>query len=99
MQAAPSTSTSCCANGSSWVSVEGSSLSLEDLRAYKAEVSSALNITLNNHTEVFAPGPPMGGAVLMFILKVLEGKFLMEKGQQEVFRKCCSRMIKCNGQK
>ncbi|NXC97541.1 GGT5 hydrolase, partial [Certhia familiaris] len=50
----------------------GSSLSLEDLWAYKAEVSSALNITLNNHTEVFAPGPPMGGAVLMFILKVLE---------------------------
>ncbi|NXB42804.1 GGT5 hydrolase, partial [Leucopsar rothschildi] len=50
----------------------GSSLSLEDLGAYKAEVSSALNITLNNHTKVFAPGPPMGGAVLMFILKVLE---------------------------
>uniref|UniRef100_A0A8C3QV13 Glutathione hydrolase n=1 Tax=Cyanoderma ruficeps TaxID=181631 RepID=A0A8C3QV13_9PASS len=50
----------------------GSSLTLEDLRAYKAEVSSALNITLNNHTKVFAPGPPMGGAVLMFILKVLE---------------------------
>ncbi|XP_058707710.1 glutathione hydrolase 5 proenzyme [Poecile atricapillus] len=50
----------------------GSSLSLEDLRAYKAEVSSALNITLNNHIKVFAPGPPMGGAVLMFILKVLE---------------------------
>ncbi|NWS92238.1 GGT5 hydrolase, partial [Toxostoma redivivum] len=54
------------------VSKAGSSLSLEDLRAYKAEVSSALNITLNNHTKVFAPGPPMGGAVLMFILKVLE---------------------------
>ncbi|XP_064248708.1 glutathione hydrolase 5 proenzyme isoform X1 [Passer domesticus] len=50
----------------------GSSLSLEDLRAYKPEVSSALNITLNNTTKVFAPGPPMGGAVLMFILKVLE---------------------------
>ncbi|XP_027517457.1 glutathione hydrolase 5 proenzyme isoform X1 [Corapipo altera] len=50
----------------------GSSLSLEDLRMYRAEVSSALNITLNNHTTVFAPGPPMGGAVLMFILKVLE---------------------------
>ncbi|NXY30621.1 GGT5 hydrolase, partial [Pomatorhinus ruficollis] len=50
----------------------GSSLTLEDLRAYKAEVSSALNITLNNHIKVFAPGPPMGGAVLMFILKVLE---------------------------
>ncbi|NXR53276.1 GGT5 hydrolase, partial [Hippolais icterina] len=50
----------------------GSNLSLEDLRTYKAEVSSALNITLNNHTKVFAPGPPMGGAVLMLILKVLE---------------------------
>ncbi|NXW70210.1 GGT5 hydrolase, partial [Hirundo rustica] len=50
----------------------GSRLSLEDLQAYKAEVTSALNITLNNHTKVFAPGPPMGGAVLMFILKVLE---------------------------
>ncbi|XP_074015604.1 glutathione hydrolase 5 proenzyme [Numenius arquata] len=50
----------------------GSSISLEDLQAYKAEVSSALNITLNSHTTVFSPGPPMGGAVLMFILKILE---------------------------
>ncbi|NWT28164.1 GGT5 hydrolase, partial [Cardinalis cardinalis] len=54
------------------ISKAGSILSLEDLQTYKAEVSSALNITLNNHTKVFAPGPPMGGAVLMFILKVLE---------------------------
>ncbi|XP_074966645.1 glutathione hydrolase 5 proenzyme isoform X4 [Phalacrocorax aristotelis] len=50
----------------------GSNISLEDLKAYKAEVSSPLNITLNNHTTVFSPGPPMGGAVLMFILKILE---------------------------
>ncbi|XP_068268555.1 LOW QUALITY PROTEIN: glutathione hydrolase 5 proenzyme [Nyctibius grandis] len=50
----------------------GSSISLEDLQTYKAEVSSALNITLNNHTTVFSPGPPMGGAVLLFILKILE---------------------------
>ncbi|NWW50243.1 GGT5 hydrolase, partial [Pedionomus torquatus] len=50
----------------------GSSISLEDLQAYKAEVSPALNITLNSHTTVFSPGPPMGGAVLMFILKILE---------------------------
>ncbi|KAM6051473.1 glutathione hydrolase 5 proenzyme [Theristicus caerulescens] len=50
----------------------GSNISLEDLRAYKAEVSSALNVTLNNHTTLFSPGPPMGGAVLMFILKILE---------------------------
>uniref|UniRef100_A0A8C3KJW9 Gamma-glutamyltransferase 5 n=1 Tax=Calidris pygmaea TaxID=425635 RepID=A0A8C3KJW9_9CHAR len=52
----------------------GSTISLEDLQAYKAEVSSPLNITLNSHTTVFSPGPPMGGAVLMFILKILEGK-------------------------
>ncbi|NXC68570.1 GGT5 hydrolase, partial [Anhinga anhinga] len=50
----------------------GSSISLEDLKEYKADVSSPLNITLNNHTTVFSPGPPMGGAVLMFILKILE---------------------------
>ncbi|NXC80806.1 GGT5 hydrolase, partial [Cercotrichas coryphoeus] len=61
------------------ISKAGSSLSLEDLRAYKAEVSSALNITLNDHTKVFAPGPPMGGAVLMFILKVLE-EYKFHKG-------------------
>lgn len=54
-------------------------MSLEDLKAYKAEVSSALNITLNNHTTLFSPGPPMGGAVLMFILKILEGKVLRER--------------------
>uniref|UniRef100_A0A8B9PWA8 Glutathione hydrolase n=1 Tax=Apteryx owenii TaxID=8824 RepID=A0A8B9PWA8_APTOW len=59
-----------------------SNISLEDLKAYKAEVSSALNITLNNYT-VFSPGPPMGGAVLLFILKILEGKFIREKGRQE----------------
>ncbi|NXX52641.1 GGT5 hydrolase, partial [Scopus umbretta] len=56
----------------------GSSISLEDLQAYKAEVSSALNITLNNHTTLFSPGPPMGGAVLMFILKILEAYKLHE---------------------
>ncbi|KAM7089673.1 glutathione hydrolase 5 proenzyme isoform 1-T1 [Ciconia maguari] len=56
----------------------GSGISLEDLQAYKAEVSSALNITLNNHTTMFSPGPPMGGAVLMFILKILEGYKLHE---------------------
>ncbi|NXT94771.1 GGT5 hydrolase, partial [Anhinga rufa] len=50
----------------------GSSISLEDLKEYKADVSSPLNITLNNRTTVFSPGPPMGGAVLMFILKILE---------------------------
>ncbi|KAM6403701.1 glutathione hydrolase 5 proenzyme [Rhynochetos jubatus] len=50
----------------------GSAISLEDLQAYKVEVSSALNVTLNNHTTVFSPGPPMGGAVLLFILKILE---------------------------
>ncbi|KAM9219485.1 glutathione hydrolase 5 proenzyme [Leptosomus discolor] len=56
----------------------GSSISLEDLQAYKAEVSSALNITLNNHTTVFSPGPPMGGAVLLFVLKILEEYKLRE---------------------
>ncbi|NXD85398.1 GGT5 hydrolase, partial [Halcyon senegalensis] len=56
----------------------GSSISMDDLQAYKAEVSSALNITLNNHITVFSPGPPMGGAVLMFILKILEDYKLHE---------------------
>ncbi|POI21569.1 hypothetical protein CIB84_014684, partial [Bambusicola thoracicus] len=51
----------------------GSVITLEDLKAYKAEVSSALNITLNKNTTVFSPPPPMGGAVLLFILKILEG--------------------------
>ncbi|NXF76275.1 GGT5 hydrolase, partial [Sclerurus mexicanus] len=56
----------------------GSSVTLEDLRMYRAEVSSALNVTLNDNTTVFAPGPPMGGAVLMFVLKVLEEYKLRE---------------------
>lgn len=51
----------------------GSVISMEDLKAYKAEVSSAVNITLNKNITVFSPPPPMGGAVLMFILKILEG--------------------------
>ncbi|NXU84208.1 GGT5 hydrolase, partial [Xiphorhynchus elegans] len=56
----------------------GSSVTLEDLQMYKAEVSPALNITLKDNTTVFAPGPPLGGAVLMFILKVLEEYKLRE---------------------
>ncbi|NXC23643.1 GGT5 hydrolase, partial [Campylorhamphus procurvoides] len=56
----------------------GSSVTLEDLQTYKAEVSPALNITLKDNTTVFAPGPPLGGAVLMFILKVLEEYKLRE---------------------
>ncbi|NWV00410.1 GGT5 hydrolase, partial [Upupa epops] len=56
----------------------GSNISLEDLREYKADVSTALNITLNNHTTVFSPEPPMGGAVLLFILKILEEYNLCE---------------------
>ncbi|XP_009569627.2 glutathione hydrolase 5 proenzyme [Cuculus canorus] len=56
----------------------GSSISLEDLQAYKAEVSPALNVTLDDGTTVFSPGPPMGGAVLMFILKLLEEYKLQE---------------------
>ncbi|NXG60179.1 GGT5 hydrolase, partial [Hemiprocne comata] len=56
----------------------GSNISLKDLQEYKADVSSALNITLNNHTTVFSAGPPMGGAVLMFILKILEDYKLHE---------------------
>ncbi|NXR15460.1 GGT5 hydrolase, partial [Semnornis frantzii] len=50
----------------------GSNISLEDLQAYRADVSTALNVTLDNHTTVFSPAPPAGGAVLIFILKVLE---------------------------
>eukprot|EP00076_Gallus_gallus_P046693 XP_415237.3 glutathione hydrolase 5 proenzyme isoform X1 [Gallus gallus] len=50
----------------------GSVITMEDLKAYKAEVSSALNITLNKNITVFSPPPPMGGAVLLFILKILE---------------------------
>ncbi|NWI14004.1 GGT5 hydrolase, partial [Crypturellus soui] len=57
----------------------GSSISLEDLKEYKAEVTSALNITLNNSTTVFAPRPPLGGAVLLFILKILEEYKLREE--------------------
>lgn len=57
---------------------------MEDLKAYKAEVSSALNITLNKNITVFSPPPPMGGAVLLFILKILEGKVLRESVLQEV---------------
>uniref|UniRef100_A0A8D0F4G9 Gamma-glutamyltransferase 5 n=1 Tax=Strix occidentalis caurina TaxID=311401 RepID=A0A8D0F4G9_STROC len=65
----------------------GSSISLEDLQAYKAEVSSALNITLNNHTTVFSPGPPMGGAVLMFILKILEASLATPEEKVETYHR------------
>uniref|UniRef100_A0A8C3KMH0 Glutathione hydrolase 5 proenzyme n=1 Tax=Calidris pygmaea TaxID=425635 RepID=A0A8C3KMH0_9CHAR len=65
----------------------GSTISLEDLQAYKAEVSSPLNITLNSHTTVFSPGPPMGGAVLMFILKILEASLATPKEKVETYHR------------
>ncbi|XP_069817276.1 glutathione hydrolase 5 proenzyme isoform X2 [Dendropsophus ebraccatus] len=51
---------------------QGSSLTLEDLENYKVQILSPLNVPLGNYKLYTAP-PPAGGALLTFVLKILEG--------------------------
>ncbi|XP_056386998.1 glutathione hydrolase 5 proenzyme [Hyla sarda] len=51
---------------------QGSNLTLEDFKNYKVQIVSPLNVALGNYMLYTAP-PPAGGAVLSFILNILEG--------------------------
>ncbi|CAI5797459.1 glutathione hydrolase 5 proenzyme isoform X1 [Podarcis lilfordi] len=51
---------------------EGSALSLRDLRDYRVEVMSPVNISLGEYTVYSAPRPA-AGPILLFILNVLKG--------------------------
>jgi len=51
----------------------GAIITADDLKQYKPTLNSALNVTLTNGYTVHAPGPPSSGAILMFILNILDG--------------------------
>ncbi|KAF5892019.1 gamma-glutamyltransferase 5-like [Clarias magur] len=54
------------------VKASGGSLSLEDLKSFKVIVEDALSVQFGHFT-MHSPPPPFGGAILSFILKVMEG--------------------------
>ncbi|KAB5543711.1 hypothetical protein PHYPO_G00082670 [Pangasianodon hypophthalmus] len=54
------------------VKAEGGSLSLEDLSSFHVIVNEALSVPLGDFTMHFPP-PPFGGALLSFILNVMQG--------------------------
>lgn len=51
----------------------GSLLTVQDLAAFQPEVVAPLEMALGNYT-LYSPPPPAGGAILNFILNVLQGK-------------------------
>jgi gamma-glutamyltranspeptidase len=58
----------------------GGIISREDLRKYTAKVKAPLAVNLNNGGyTVYSPRPPASGAVLQFILQVLDGRPTIEK--------------------
>ncbi|XP_039884350.1 glutathione hydrolase 5 proenzyme-like, partial [Simochromis diagramma] len=50
----------------------GGKLTLEDLELYEAKVTDAWNISLGEYRMYFPP-PPLGGAILSFILNIMKG--------------------------
>ncbi|KAM5192452.1 glutathione hydrolase 5 proenzyme [Mantella aurantiaca] len=54
------------------LSHEGSFLTEDDLQNYKVQIVRPLNFSLGSHT-LYSPPPPSGGALLSFLLNILEG--------------------------
>ncbi|XP_067862930.1 glutathione hydrolase 1 proenzyme-like [Heptranchias perlo] len=54
------------------VSQSGGLISRDDLKQYKANNETPINVTLGEYT-LYVPGAPSGGPVLALILKILEG--------------------------
>ncbi|XP_048414394.2 glutathione hydrolase 1 proenzyme-like isoform X2 [Stegostoma tigrinum] len=55
-----------------YVSQSGGQISLNDLKQYKANKETPINVTVDGYT-LYVPGAPSGGPVLALILKILEG--------------------------
>ncbi|XP_051829341.1 glutathione hydrolase 5 proenzyme [Antechinus flavipes] len=54
------------------LALEGSQLTKEDLAGFRPEVVKPLALNLGNYT-LYSPPPPAGGAILSFVLNVLQG--------------------------
>ncbi|XP_067867085.1 glutathione hydrolase 1 proenzyme-like [Heterodontus francisci] len=55
-----------------YVSQSGGLISRDDLKQYKANRETPINVTLDEYT-IYVPGAPSGGPVLALILKILDG--------------------------
>lgn len=64
----------------------GGILTMEDLKSYKVQVESPWTVPLGSNQMHIAP-PPAGGALLAFILKIMEG-FKSFVVTQMVFFEC-----------
>ncbi|MEE6528345.1 hypothetical protein FKM82_030524, partial [Ascaphus truei] len=82
----------------------GSNLSLDDLRNYQVQIVDALNVSLGSHTLYTAP-PPAGGALLSFILNILEGYHFSaasvrnEEAQTQTYHRIAEALKFANGQR
>ncbi|CAN9504887.1 unnamed protein product [Ophioblennius macclurei] len=54
------------------VKAAGGTLKMEDLRAFRVRVQDAWTVSLGDY-KMHVPPPPAGGALLAFILKIMEG--------------------------
>jgi gamma-glutamyltranspeptidase len=54
--------------------VTGAIIGKEDLKQYKALTQKSLKVKLTNGYTIYAPESPSSGAILMFILNILDGK-------------------------
>ena len=52
----------------------GAIIGKEDLKQYKTRNQGSLKVKLNNGYTIYAPESPSSGAILMFILNILDGK-------------------------
>ncbi|XP_006810958.1 glutathione hydrolase 5 proenzyme-like [Neolamprologus brichardi] len=54
------------------ITAAGGTLTIEDLRSFQVQVQDAWTVPLGD-ANLYIPPPPAGGALLAFILKLMEG--------------------------
>jgi len=54
--------------------VSGANITLSDLSQYRVRVYPALNMSLRSGYVIHTLGPPSSGAILAFMLRVIEGQ-------------------------
>ncbi|XP_040275606.1 LOW QUALITY PROTEIN: glutathione hydrolase 5 proenzyme [Bufo bufo] len=75
---------------------QDSTLTLEDLKNYKAQIVRPLNVSLGNYM-LYTPPPPAGGALLSFILNILEASMQNVPDQIETYHHIVEALKFCNG--
>ncbi|KAG9487408.1 hypothetical protein GDO78_007321 [Eleutherodactylus coqui] len=62
---------------------QGSNLTLEDFKNYQVQIVKPLYVSLGNY-DLYTPPPPAGGALLSFVLNILEGYHFDKRAMQNV---------------